>query len=74
MSYTEKIDFLELLINIIKDHEAKLDELVGRLEAVAYAVEDDGHETGLPQPKQPEPKVPKQISLSERELMRRFYE
>ena len=33
MSYTEKIDVLELLINILREHEEKLDELVTRLEA-----------------------------------------
>ena len=32
MSFTEKMDVLDLLINIIKDHEAKLDELISRLE------------------------------------------
>ena len=34
VSYTEKIDVLDLLINILQEHEAKLDELVSRLEAV----------------------------------------
>lgn len=34
MSYTEKIDVLELLISILQDHERKLDEIVARLEAV----------------------------------------
>ena len=33
MSYTEKIDVLELLIEILREHEAKLGELVSRLEA-----------------------------------------
>jgi len=45
MSFTEKIDVLDLLINILREHEEKLGEiierlenlsdLVGRLEAVA---------------------------------------
>ena len=34
VSYTEKIDVLDMLINILQEHEAKLDELVSRLEAV----------------------------------------
>ena len=34
VSYTEKIDVLDLLINILQDHEAKLDELVSRLDWV----------------------------------------
>jgi len=33
MSYTEKLDVLDLLINILREHEEKLDELVSRLEA-----------------------------------------
>lgn len=32
MSFTEKIDVLDLLINIIKEHEEKLDEIISRLE------------------------------------------
>ena len=32
MSYTEKIDVLDLLIEILMNHEKRLDELVVRLE------------------------------------------
>jgi len=32
MSYTEKIDVLDLLINVLREHEEKLDELVERME------------------------------------------
>jgi len=35
MTYTQKIDVLDLLINILREHEAKLDKLVSRLEAAA---------------------------------------
>ena len=35
MSYTEKIDVLDLLIKILSEHEERIDELVSRLEAVA---------------------------------------
>lgn len=35
MSFTEKVDVLDLLINIIKEHEEKLDEYVERLEKLA---------------------------------------
>jgi hypothetical protein len=31
-SFDEKIDVIDLIINVLKDHEAKLDELVSRLE------------------------------------------
>jgi len=34
VSYTEKIDVLDLLIDVLQEHERKLDELVSRLEAV----------------------------------------
>ena len=32
MSFTEKVDVLDLLINILREHEEKLDRLVGRRE------------------------------------------
>ena len=35
MSYTEKIDVLDMIINILREHEEKIDELVTRLEAAA---------------------------------------
>jgi len=38
MSFTEKIDVLDLLINILKEHEEKLDQLVERLEKAADAL------------------------------------
>jgi len=34
MSYTEKIDVLELLIGILQDHEKKLGEITERLESL----------------------------------------
>jgi len=40
MSYTEKIDVLDLLVNILKEHEEKLDTLVTRLEVVCEKVDD----------------------------------
>ena len=33
-SFDEKIDVIDLIINVLKDHETKLDELVSRLESV----------------------------------------
>ena len=38
MSYTEKVDVLELLINCLKEHEDKIDSLVSRLETVSEMV------------------------------------
>ena len=36
MSYTEKIDVLDLIIEILQEHEKTLDQLVGRLETVVH--------------------------------------
>lgn len=38
MSFTEKIDVLDLLVNILKEHEQKLDEIVERLETLTEAL------------------------------------
>jgi len=35
MSYTEKIDVLDMIITILREHEEKIDLLVERLETVA---------------------------------------
>jgi CheY-like chemotaxis protein len=39
MSFTEKIDVLDLLINILREHEEKLDSLVDRLEIVSQTIQ-----------------------------------
>lgn len=39
MSFTEKIDVLDLLINILREHEEKMDKLVTRLEQIIENVE-----------------------------------
>lgn len=41
MSFTEKIDVLDLLINILREHEEKLDTLVDRLEVVSKTIQHD---------------------------------
>jgi CheY-like chemotaxis protein len=41
MSFTEKIDVLDLLINILREHEEKLDTLVERLEIVSQTIQND---------------------------------
>jgi len=40
MSFTEKIDVLDLIINTLTEHEERIDKLVTRLEAAVSAVED----------------------------------
>lgn len=37
-SFDEKIDVIDLIINVLKDHETKLDELVSRLESIPQRV------------------------------------
>jgi len=39
MSYTEKIDVLDLIIQILNEHEKKLSEIVERLEKIAEQAE-----------------------------------
>lgn len=34
MSFTEKVDVLDLIINTLQEHEQKLDKLITRLEAI----------------------------------------
>jgi CheY-like chemotaxis protein len=41
MSFTEKIDVLDLLINILREHEEKLDSLVERLEIESQTIQKD---------------------------------
>ena len=39
MSFTEKIDVLDMLITILREHEEKLDELVERAEIAVNTLE-----------------------------------
>ena len=41
MSFTERIDVLDLIINVLNEHEKKLDDIVQRLEIIADIME--GH-------------------------------
>lgn len=36
MDITQKIDVLDLLIATLIEHEAKLDELIGKLESIVF--------------------------------------
>jgi len=40
LSFTDKIDVLDLIIEILKEHERKLDEFTHRLEKVLLKVEE----------------------------------
>ena len=39
MSFTEKIDVMDLIINVLREHEEKLDEIVERFEKLDKLVE-----------------------------------
>jgi len=39
--YTQKIDVLDLLINILKEHEEKLEEQVVKMEKIAKVISED---------------------------------
>ncbi len=41
MSVPEKLDVLDMLINVLNEHEKRLDKLVGRMEAITISLE--GH-------------------------------
>ena len=43
MSYTEKITVLDMLINILQEHEKTIDELIDRLEKIVEIV-DQGYD------------------------------
>jgi len=47
MSFTEKVDVLDLLINILREHEEKLDDLVERLEMVVEVIAKNHPDTPL---------------------------
>ena len=47
--FDEKIDVIDLIINVLKDHEKKLDELVSRLENTA-SIETPGYEPSFRAP------------------------
>ena len=38
LSFTDKVDMLDLLINVLREHEEKLDELVERMEKIGDIV------------------------------------
>ena len=42
MSYTEKIDVLELLIELLMEHEKRLDELIYSLDLLVEQIEGKG--------------------------------
>jgi len=62
-SFDEKIDVIDLIINVLKDHEVKLDELVSRLEGAQItqpgeAQPDDSSETPAAPPRPSGPPGP----------------
>lgn len=43
MSFTEKIDVLDMIIKILMEHEKKFDDLMERLEFVTQRLEEVSH-------------------------------
>ena len=42
MSLSQKVDVLDLIIDVLKEHEKKLDELISRLEKIVEKAEGRG--------------------------------
>jgi len=42
MSLSQKVDVLDLIIDVLREHEKKLDELIGRLEKIVEKAESRG--------------------------------
>ena len=57
-SFDEKIDVIDLIINVLKDHEVKLDELVSRLEGAYIPPADDAQPEDTTEPKAAPPRPP----------------
>ena len=51
--FDEKIDVIDLIINVLKDHEKKLDELVSRLESTGTVKLSTDERDGTPDEKTP---------------------
>ena len=47
MSYSDRVDVIDLIINVLKEHEGTLDELVGRLEHVNNEIEVSMNESSF---------------------------
>ncbi len=65
MSFTEKIDVLDMIIAILQEHEKNLDELINRFEVTA-----DRFDTQNQAPRKHPPKE----NVHEAEMLRQFYE
>ena len=63
--FTQSIDVLDMLINILSEHEKNLDELINRLEVIA-----DRFDTQNQAPRKHPPKE----NVHEAEMLRQFYE
>ena len=44
MGYTSKVDVIDLIINVLKDHESSLDDLVNSLEKINRDIEESLNE------------------------------
>ena len=74
MSFTEKVDVLDLLIQVLRDHEAKLDELIERLETATCAVENPPNYPRLYEIAKAVRKGVERPQVDDTENMARFYD
>jgi len=62
-NFDEKIDVIDLIINVLKDHESKLDELISRLESLPpprAGRANDSEAEAEPKPRRPVAGLPRQ--------------
>jgi hypothetical protein len=72
-SFDEKIDVIDLIINVLKDHETKLDELVSRLESVpSRARKEEKSEPPQEQVPKPEAEPPRQAGPAVTAVLKRW--
>jgi len=72
-SFEEKIDVIDLIINVLKDHESKLDELVSRLEGVPSKAERaDDSEPAEDEAREPEAEPPRQAGPAVTVVLKRW--
>jgi len=74
MSFTEKIDVLDLLIQILEDHEEKLDQIAERLEAIADKLTEPVNYPRLKEIVEAIHRSTEKLKVDDTDQMKRFYE
>jgi len=74
-NFDEKIDVIDLIINVLKDHESKLDELISRLESLPpqrTGRADDSEAEAEPEPQRPVVRLPRQTGSVVTAVLKRW--